>query len=52
MGSTGVALLVLLPAALLAILALTPPVQATPRLRMRRVPAPEPDPELPPDLEP
>ncbi|MDQ2854026.1 MAG: hypothetical protein M3R32_04115 [Chloroflexota bacterium] len=53
------ALLVLMPAALLAILALSPPTPGAPRMHMRRVAVPEPSPgpwrddaEERPDLEP
>jgi len=53
------ALLVLMPAALLAILALSPPTPGAPRMHLRRVAVPEPSPrpwredaEEPPDLEP
>ncbi len=46
------ALLVLMPATLLAVLALTRPGPSVPRMKMRPVPAPEPRGEEPPDLEP
>ncbi len=45
------ALLVLMPATLLAVLALAPPTPHTPRMQMRPVPAPEPRGEEPPDLD-
>lgn len=43
------ALLVLMPATLLAVLALTPPIQRTPRMEMRPVPVAEPSPRPWPD---
>ena len=49
---TMAALLVLMPAALLAVLALTPPAPGTPRLRLRRVPDSEPRQNRSPDLKP
>jgi hypothetical protein len=45
------ALLVLMPAALLAVLCLTPPIVREPRTRLRPVPVREPWSEPPPDLE-
>ena len=45
------ALLVLMPATLLAVLALAPPTSRTPRMQMRPVPAPEPHGEEPPDFD-
>jgi hypothetical protein len=44
-------LLLLMPAALLATLCLTPPIVGEPRTRLRRVPAREPWSEPPPDLD-
>lgn len=49
---SAAALLVLMPAALLAILALTPPRPSVPRTQMRPVPAPERMAGVPPDPEP
>jgi hypothetical protein len=48
---TQAILLLLMPAALLAILCLTPPLVSEPRTRLRRVPSREPWSEPPPDLD-